>query len=250
MDNPTDKMPPPTRDSHLADLGELAGPLAHEFNNLLNNLTLHLEIMKQKAPAALVADFAALRRQVMHTAAQVMNFQRYQRAAVSNLSRIDLNEVLSQATEWVTQFPPRQANGLPLIVHRARQASRGEPENVWLWIELENNLPQVSGYVEDCRRVCRFLLSNAMRAAAVRGGAVMARTMVSGASAQLVIEDNGPDVPTGSLPHLFELGKESREGMSGLELAACRSIVRRLQGHIEAQPGVNGGLTIVVTFPG
>ena len=36
------------RESRLADLGELAGPLIHEVNNYLNNLTLHL------APASTV----------------------------------------------------------------------------------------------------------------------------------------------------------------------------------------------------
>jgi K+-sensing histidine kinase KdpD len=64
----------------------------------------------------------------------------------------------------------------------------------------------------------------------------------------LAVEDDGPDVPEQSMGRIFEPGYECREGMCCLELAACRSIMRRLNGRIEARGRLQGGLTIVACF--
>ena len=53
------------RESRLADLGELAGPLIHEVNNYLNNLTLHLALLQQQTPGGLTDDLQSLRRQAV-----------------------------------------------------------------------------------------------------------------------------------------------------------------------------------------
>ena len=46
----------------LADLGDLTGSLAHEFNNFLNVLLLQLTLLEMEIPARFHADLAELRR--------------------------------------------------------------------------------------------------------------------------------------------------------------------------------------------
>jgi len=51
------------------------------------------------------------------------------------------------------------------------------------------------------------------------------------------------------LEALFDPNQKVRESACGLELAACRSIVRRLHGRIEARARPEGGLIVIVTLP-
>src|SRR4051812_22389774 len=87
------------RDAQLADQGELAGPLTHEFNNFLNNLTLHLEIMKQTAAAGTLPDLDRLRRQITQMAGLITRFQRYRRAGSSLDAKSDVTSALHHAAE-------------------------------------------------------------------------------------------------------------------------------------------------------
>src|SRR5262245_1445318 len=47
----------------LATLGELAGPVVHEFNNFLNTVSLQLAILEREASPELLADLIEIRRQ-------------------------------------------------------------------------------------------------------------------------------------------------------------------------------------------
>jgi len=104
-------------------------------------------------------------------------------------------------------------------------------------LELEPALPLVLGHEGDVRRLCRFLLANALRALA---GAETGRRGANGLCADgilLHVEDAGPDVPVEALPHLFEPGHEQREGMCCLELACGSSIVRDCKGPYKPRLG-------------
>src|SRR5207245_1380579 len=102
----------------------------------------------------------------------------------------------------------------------------------------------IRGHAADLRRLGRFLLANGVRAVGRNGPPVVARTLRSTGGVQLVVEDAGPDVPEALLPRLFEPGNECREGMCCLELAACRTLIRRLRGGVEAGLRSGGGLVI------
>jgi len=92
----------------------------------------------------------------------------------------------------------------------------------------------------------RLLLKNAAAVMTPGQGFIRIRTLHTGENVQLLVEDIGPTVPTELLHKLFEPTVICREGTNSLELAACRSIVRRCKGKIEAQNRPEGGLTIVV----
>jgi signal transduction histidine kinase len=207
----------------LADVGELSGPLTHEVNNLLNNLTLHLAVMQQVGPTTLGPDLEAIRRQITQFAGVVSRFQRRRQRDRGEAPTVDLNAAI---TEAAAMLKPATIN-----------------------LDLEHQLPGVRGHAADLRRLCRFLLANGVRAVGHSGPPVLARTRRSAASVQLLVEDAGPDVPESALPRIFEPANECREGICGLELAACRTLIRRLGGAVEASPRPGGGLVIAVTLP-
>jgi signal transduction histidine kinase len=95
----------------------------------------------------------------------------------------------------------------------------------------------------------RFLVSNALRAAGDEGE-VHVKTTLNNGGVRLEIEDSGGQVSEEELPYLFDPGHAQREGVEGLELAACRSLVRRLRGSLYAENRSEGGVRVVVELPG
>jgi two-component system, LuxR family, sensor kinase FixL len=215
------------RESALADRGELAGPLTHEINNLLNMLTLHLALVQQRSPADLTPDVLAIRQHVTQAADVVLRFQRYGGKSASEPDLVDLNTALREVVEALPNLPPHA----PVV------------------LELDPALPRVRAYEADLRRLGRFLVTNALRALPPTGPAVMVRTRAVEGGVVLQVEDSGPEVAPEAVPQLFEPGGEPREGMCRLEMAACRSIVRRLNGKLQAQPRPGGGLIISAALP-
>jgi signal transduction histidine kinase len=208
----------------LADVGELAGPLTHEVNNLLNNLTLHLAVMQQMGSAALTPDLDAIRRQINRFAGVVSRFQRRRQRDRGEAPVVDLNVIVADAAQMLAPAP----------IH----------------LDLDSRLPGVRGHTADLRRMCRFLLGNAIRAtAAAAEPMVEVRTQATSDSVQLLVEDAGADIAPELLPRIFEPANESREGMCCLELAACRTLIRRLRGSVQASARPGGGLILTVTLP-
>ena len=65
--------------ARLADIGEAAGSIAHEFNNLLNALLLHVAVLELKLPPETHAGLHEVRRQATEAAALIHHFQNYRR---------------------------------------------------------------------------------------------------------------------------------------------------------------------------
>jgi len=235
------------RESRLADLGELAGPLIHEVNNYLNNLTLHLALLQQQTPGGLSEDLQSLRRQAGHVSQQLQRFQRHRHNATPAAGEVELNRELSLAAEELAAegLPGPSSHRIAVMVQRNGQP----PPEAAVLIQLRpaEGAARVRGQSADLRRLCRFLLRNAVRATPPT---VQAAVTAHGDHVGLTVEDSGPSIPPLLLPRIFEPGQECREGMCCLELAACQSIVRRLQGRIEARARPGGGLALTATLHG
>ncbi len=215
------------RESSLADLGELAGPVLHEINNALYSLALRLAILQESSPGEFTPELLALRQQIMRAAEVTTRYQRYPRQKPIETALLDLNAAILH------------------VIDELRSTATPGP----IVVALAAELPRIRGLEADVRRLLRFLLANAVRAAASAGPNVVVRTAASQGGVLIQVEDGGPDVPVESLPHLFDPGPSPREGMCCLEMAACRSIVRRLRGKMQAAARPGGGLIVSVQIP-
>jgi signal transduction histidine kinase len=233
----------------LADLGELAGPLTHEVNNLLNNLTLHLALQKDAAPDELGADLQTIRKQITDVAGVVMRFQRRRNRDRAEPTLVDVNLALREAADDLQAWSSGGHTALRIHVLLKGEPAKLPDDVVGVALEPQDDLPAVLGYPGDVRRLCRFLLANAVRAMSPGGPPARARTAREGNAIRLEVEDEGPEVALVDLAGIFNPGHERREGMCCLELAACRSIVRRLRGNLQAQPRPGGGLMMIAVLP-
>src|SRR5207244_2281149 len=150
----------------LADVGELAGPVTHEVNNLLNNLTLHLAVMQQVGSSDLSADLETIRRHITRLTGVVSRFQRRRQRDRGEAGALDLTHILAAVA---AAFPSQSID-----------------------LQLADDLPGVRAYSADVRRLCRFLLANAVRAVGPDGPPVILRASRSPHGVRLEVEDAGP----------------------------------------------------------
>jgi signal transduction histidine kinase len=206
----------------LADVGEIAGPLAHEINNLLNSLLLHLAVLERDVSEDLRGDLKEIRSQGTTMAATIRRFQAYRNNLKPAESAVDLNAVITGAAQRLSADPSS------------------------ISIALDANAPLVRARPGDLERLCTFLLRNALMAAGT--GTVGVRTEASAHKIVMQVEDSGPGIPLDLLERAFEPSIVTRERVNPLEMAGCRAVTTRLGGVIRA---INrpAGVAVVVELP-
>src|SRR5262245_21622083 len=137
----------------MADVAELAGPMAHEINNFLNVLLLQLAVLEQSIPEDLRTDVAEVRRQGKQLGALVKHWQQQRRRDDRAVSRVHLHEVLSGFVASI------QTNAAETPIQLA----------------LAPDPPPVVGFGPDVQRLCTFLVRNAVSAAQQTNGSVTIR---------------------------------------------------------------------------
>jgi signal transduction histidine kinase len=226
----------------LANVGELSGPLAHEFTNFLNVLLLQVTILEYQLPEAHRADLTEIRRQGNLATETVNRFHQYRRGHAMVPRAVDLNHVVAEVAAEMVEKPP-VARTLRVLTGPGA-AEPGSSTELTVTLSAAMDLPAVRGAATDVRRLVRFVLGNAVRAVARGGGQVFVTTEARGGIARLTVEDNGPGLSSDAVLHLFDPAHPNREGVDVLELAACRSLMRRLGGALRAEARPGGGICV------
>lgn len=232
----------------LANVGELAGPVAHEFLNFLNALLLHVAVLEQELPEKYRADLDEVRRQGDNATEVVRQFQEYRRGRPPACRPVDLAALVREAAEELAREPPAFGT-LPIDVWTGPRLGPTDDGSVSVLLQPADDLPGVSGSAGDLRRLARFLIANAARAASQNNGQVVVRLERTPDGAALAVEDTGPTPDAEALEWLFETAGAGRPGAHPLELAACQSLVRRLGGSLRAEARPGGGLVVVADLP-
>jgi CheY-like chemotaxis protein len=89
----------------------------------------------------------------------------------------------------------------------------------------------------------------ALAARELRAGEV--DTLPAGSYLLLTVADTGPGIPADVLPRIFDpyFSTKSKAGNSGLGLATVRSIIKKHNGHIEAESRPGHGTTFRIWLP-
>jgi signal transduction histidine kinase len=230
----------------LATIGELAGPLAHEFTDFLNLLLLHVAVLEQRLPETLRGDLCEIRRQGNRAAELVAHFHQYRRGLPVSPLQVDLNGVVAEVADDFSKDSPGPL-GIE-VLHASANGTKGDSKVVRLQITPATAPALVNGPSTNVKRLVRFLLSNAVRAAAQGGKHVLVATESEDGNVRLHVEDAGPTPAPEELRRLFQPGHPPREGVDALELSASRSLARRLGGGILAETPPAGGLRLTVEF--
>jgi signal transduction histidine kinase len=200
-----------------ADVGEVAAPLAHELNNWLNALLLHVAVLEQEVPESCRSELSHVRRQSKQLAALIKEWQQYRQAQHTALEPIDVNQIIRETAN--------------------------EPVK----LALASQLPKPLGSPVDLKRLLRFLLNQTLPLVPA-GKALTVRTDMAGSHVVLRFDWDGSAADTELLTSRLDLSAE-RESRECLEMAACDTLVRRMQGQLRIEKGAKNSSVIVVELP-
>ena len=213
-----------------------ARTLAHEVKTPLNALAIHLEVLRNKVVAEGDADaqsersLSALDSSVRQVDRLVRDFTDYSAPVTMERKPIDVADVLNTSLEAV---------GSTCVAKRINLSKDLAP-GPW----------QVQGDAARLRQSFDNLLRNAMEAQP-EGGEI--RVSATKNSNELVVDisDAGPGVPPERRGELFEFGKTTKVGGSGIGLPLSQLIVESHGGSLVYQDrnGSGSGATFRVTLP-
>ena len=230
--------------------GEVARRLAHEIKNPLTPIQLSAERIRHKLLGSMNAEQAQVLDRATHTIVQqveamkemVNAFSEYARAPDMDLSRFDLNQLITEVAELY------RAQGTGSV-----QGSERRPQ-----LKLDPALTEIEADRGRLRQILHNLLSNAIEALEGAAGTAVRpvvrietrRIERAGASvAEIVVEDNGPGFRPDVIGQVFDPYVTTKPKGTGLGLAIVKKIVEEHGGKIEADNARTGGARVRIELP-
>ncbi len=226
--------------------GQLAGGVAHDFNNILGIIQLQAGLLgmdEQLSPSQIEIAGEIIRAadRAANLTQQLLLFSRKQTLKPVHL---DLNEVVSNTTKMLQRIlgedvslTTNYAANLPVIL-----ADRGMIEQILLNLAVNSRDAMPNGGKLIITTGTESLNSNP---------AAQNSDTAPGLYVRLSVADTGCGIPPEVLPHIFEpffTTKEVGKG-TGLGLATVYGIVEQHHGWINVTSEVNQGTTFHLYFP-
>jgi signal transduction histidine kinase/CheY-like chemotaxis protein len=220
----------------LRALGELAGGVAHDFNNVLAIIVGRVE--------ALIADTAdpEVHRHldvILKVASDAgLTVQRIQGFARKRLARpsqsVDLNEVVDEVVE----------------VTRSRWKDAAQARGVrYEMVVTHGELPKIAGEAAELREALTNIVFNALDAMPT-GGTIALTTGREGDAVFCAVRDTGIGMPDAVRRRVFDPFFTTKgERGTGLGLSVVYGIVTRHGGDIEVESRLGRGTTFTLRLP-
>jgi hypothetical protein len=234
------------RAQRMQAIGQLAGGVAHDFNNILTVVECNAFLLQRDASDA---DRREHIDEILH--------------AVDRAASLTRQLLLVSRKQPMRRVPVNLAD---VVNSMSQMLRRVIGDHIELQVAIEDPaLPAVLADVSMIEQVVLNLAVNA-RDAMTRGGTLRIETraahlaapqklwgidLPAGSYATLRVEDTGVGIPPEVLPRIFEAfftTKELAKG-TGLGLSTVFGIVRQHQGAIDVRSALGTGTTFVVYLP-
>ncbi len=231
------------RTERLKAIGDLAGGVAHNFNNLLQMVTGGIDFalvdLERRNLSGLKETLEELRQSSSlgsETVRRLQNFARMRdEIQPSEGEVLDLSEITKQAAEMTKPF------------------WRTGPDKEGLLIALNLNLTDrcfVNAKESEIMEVLVNLVKNAVEALPT-GGGIQIKTFCDGDEVIVQVSDDGEGIKKEHLKKVFEpfwstKGESTGKGMG---LAVSHGIIKRHRGTISVESKVGKGSTFTVRLP-
>ena len=224
------------RTEKLRSLGEMAAGISHDLKNILNPLSLHLQLLKRilkrggQGAEEAIAEMEHVLRRGVETVERLRDFSRQ-----APERRIDGVDVDALAHEAVELSRPRIASGRARGIRIVEEL--GAP-------------PPISARPTELVVALLNLIANAI-AALGDGGTVTVSTGAEDGGAWVRVKDDGPGIPEEIQRRIFEpfFTTKGKEG-TGLGLAMVYAFIQRHGGKLSLDTAPGAGTTFTVWLPG
>jgi PAS domain S-box-containing protein len=227
----------------LKSLGELAGGVAHDFNNVLAAIVGRVQMLQrtlEKSPEKLkdkdvAKDLKIIEKAAMDGAETVRRIQGFSRKRDEEMFfPVDINEIVNDAIEYT----------------KVRWKDNAELKGVSINVNLKSSeLPSISGNPSELREVFTNIINNSIDAMP-EGGDIIINTVKKEECVLVQVKDTGVGVQEAVKDRIFDpfftlKGSKS----SGLGLSVSYGIVCRHEGSISVDSAEGEGTVFTVEFP-
>jgi signal transduction histidine kinase len=222
-----------TESEKLASIGQLVGGAAHELNNPITAMLGYSDLLMSTSLSPEQEGLAEkIGQHVRRTRALVASLLSFAKQGPAAMAPVDLKTVLRTAIK---------------ISEPVWQALKIEVRT-----DLQPNLPAVMGDSNQLLQVSVQILNNALHAADHSGSRILnvALDHKNGAAIILVSDRDYAAVPNPVVESEHTMPDSAPgQGLSGMGLNACKSILQQHHGKISWQQGTTVGITIRVELP-
>ncbi|HEY8054987.1 MAG TPA: ATP-binding protein [Terriglobales bacterium] len=218
----------------LSAVGRLTRGVAHEVKNPLNAMSIHLDLLREKAggqPGALGPHIQVIGREIERLDRVVRTFLDFSRPVELQLGAADLSEVARGVVELVRAGA--ESKGMSL-----RLAASDPGPHVWLDRDL-------------IEQALLNLVNNGLQAMEDRaGGQLLVEVLEQDLHGLIRVRDQGPGIAPEHRDKIFDLYFTTREEGTGIGLALAARIMQLHHGSIELEPSPpGGGASFLLRFP-
>jgi PAS domain S-box-containing protein len=219
----------------LRAVGEMAGGVAHDFNNalavILGNTQLLLSSVHDEDLTKSLKAIESEAQESAQTVRRLLEFTRKDGYEV--VSEVDLNEVVKEAVESTQS--------------KWKDTVREKGGHIGMILNL-GRVPPVAGVASELKEVIANLIVNA--AEAMPGGGRIELRTFEREGVCIQISDSGTGMAEEVRKKIFEPFFTTRPFIhTGLGLSMSYGIVRRLGGRIEVESRLGEGTTFTITLP-
>jgi len=235
----------------LQSLGELAGGVAHNFNNILAVILGRTQLLKRtigvpsekkerrKLIIELRRSLEIIEKASFDGADTVRRVQEFSRKKDEdhnvNFVNVDLNEVINHTLEFTKV--------------KWHDEAAAKDVKISIGKELSPLLPPVAGSASELREVFVNLINNAVDALP-SGGEISVRTFINNGHVVGVVRDNGVGIPKDIQGKIFDPFFTTKGVQStGLGMSASYGIIARHRGTITVESVEGKGTTFTIKLP-
>jgi PAS domain S-box-containing protein len=232
----------------LKSLGELAGGVAHDFNNVLAAILGRAQLLKmifehplgkeerRKSMIELKKGLEIIEQASRDGAETVRRIQEFARRRDDDkhFSTVNLNEIIDNALEFT----------------RVKWKDEAESKGIKINIQKDLSiLPATSGSAAELREVVTNLINNAVDAMP-QGGEIRIKTYVKDSQIVVNVEDTGSGIPGVYRDKIFDPFFTTKGVQStGLGMSVSYGIIQRHRGTIEVDSSEGQGTTFTIKIP-
>jgi PAS domain S-box-containing protein len=232
----------------LKSLGELAGGVAHDFNNVLATIIGRTQLLRKSFNAPPGKE--ERRRSILDLK---RSLEIIEKAAFDGAETVRRIQEFSRRRDNDEDFTPVDLNELiDRVVKFTRPKLKNETELKGIKIKIQKRiapLPPVAGNASELMEVLTSLLINAIEAMP-QGGHLTIKTFKEDNSVIITVKDTGVGIPQGMREKIFDpffttKGPQS----SGLGLSVSYGIINRHRGTILVDSTEGKGTTFTIRLP-
>ncbi len=218
----------------IASIGQLAAGIAHEINNPLGVILCHIDLIKGDTNLSpeIQADLAIIEKHAGTCRTIIADLLKFAHQHTSAKEPHSINDILEDVVFMVgSQFRKQQID---------------------IELHLDQAIPDLIVDIDKMKQVILNMLINSAQAISEKGKITLStRYDADNHKTQIIVEDNGPGIPSGLLEKIFDpffTTKPAGKG-TGLGLSISYGIIMDHDGEITAQSPSGKPTRFIITLP-